>query len=48
VDANAVGRRNDGPFGNGTPGGTFLSIFPLERRSEGAPGSTTSTAEGAR
>ena len=48
VDANAVGRRNDGPFGNGTPGGTFLSIFPLERRSEGAQGSTTSTAEGAR
>jgi hypothetical protein len=39
VDANSIGRRNQGPFGNGTPGGTFLSIFPLQQRSEvtGAP-----------
>lgn len=41
VDANAVGRRNVGPFGNGTPGGTFLSIFPLERRDEGSRDTAT-------
>ena len=34
VDANSIGRRHQGPFGNGTPGGTFLSIFPLQERSE--------------
>lgn len=47
VDANAVGRRSEGPFGNGTPGGTFLSVFPLERREEGSP-DTTRNPEGAR
>ena len=47
VDANAIGRRSEGPFGNGTPGGTFLSIFPLERRAEAAPAAPR-TPEGAR
>ena len=43
VDANSIGRRNQGPFGNGTPGGTFLSIFPLKRRDEGPRDTTKSS-----
>lgn len=30
VDANAIGLLQQGPFGNGAPGGTFLSTFRVE------------------